>query len=103
MMRKALKNFSTEVHFLVKAQVQICNIDKNELVHWYFSMILTTFIYNYLQNILGWLLPCAFSNPTKENFATRQHLIFIYIKHSIDRVKFIYILSSITKFTLMTL
>ena len=52
---------------------------KNELVHWYFSIILignlsqllSDFQNNYLQNI-GWLLPCAVSNLTIENFVTLQ-------------------------------
>ena len=32
------------------------------------------------------------------NFATWQDMVFIYVKHSIDRFKFIYTLLSITKF-----
>ena len=42
MMRNFFKNSSREVHLLVRAQLHAYNVDTNEFVHWYFSMILTT-------------------------------------------------------------
>ena len=42
MIRKAFKNSSREGYFLVTAQFKACNVDKNELVHGYFSITLTT-------------------------------------------------------------
>ena len=42
MMRKAFKNSSREVHFQLGRSLQACNVDKNKLVHGYFSIILTT-------------------------------------------------------------
>ena len=71
--------------------LQACNVDKNELVHEYFSMILignlswllSNFQNRYLQNIV-WLLLCAISNITIENFAILQRgsTCFFYVKHS---------------------
>ena len=98
MIRKAFKIPAEKFIFQLGCSLQAFNVDTNELIHWYFSMILTTlgnfsqllsdFQNNYLQNILGWLLLCAISNQTKENFATWQHMIFIYIKQSIDSNSF---------------
>ena len=42
MMRNFFKNSSREVNLLVRAQLHAYNVDTNEFVHWYFSMILTT-------------------------------------------------------------
>ena len=51
--KKSLKNSSRKVHSSVRVQIA-------GLQRWY----------NYLWNILGWLLPYAISNTSKENFAT---------------------------------
>ena len=87
MMGKAFKNSSREIHFLLRAQF-------TGLQCWYkwscsreffndFTYFKKPFIVA-LQNILGQLLPCAIANQTKENFATWQDMVFIYIKQSID-------------------
>ena len=65
---KYLKIPAEKFIFQLERSLLACNIDKNKLIHEYFSMILTTLQENLnfqktcLQNILGWLLPCVASN-----------------------------------------
>ena len=94
MMRKPFKNSSWEVHFLVRVQLTglqcwykwTCSLVIFNDLYSFRKLFIVTLIFSniYLQNILGWLLPCAISNQTKETFATWQHMVFIYIKQSID-------------------
>ena len=42
MMRKAFKISAGKFIFWLGCSLQACNIDANELVHWYFSVILIT-------------------------------------------------------------
>ena len=73
--RKALEN-PAEKFIVWLGRSQFCNVDKNKLVHGFFSIILWETFHScsqnsYLQNI-GWMLPCAISNITIENFAILQ-------------------------------
>ena len=97
LMRKSLKNSISKVHiFSYGAGYRPAMLIKTNSFPGIFqrffnyflgnlSELLPDFQNNYLKNILGWLLPCAISNQTKENFATWEHMVFIYIKLSIGR------------------